>query len=259
MFATNNTERSKVNNLSSALLNRCITINLSPIDKPTNVSKVSENDPPQEVTAYDILCRQLINIQSSEHLVTILIKLHLYVISRINSLGLVSGYKYSFRNLLMSSNIISCIRENGISVVEALTLAVNRYYCGPLLTEKDKKNVLQKYFDLLQKEMDNLPLKHSYCISAIKPVHEESNIVSSFGNLASDVLHYFLNCLGKIEKFNYEVANVEIFLREVFSAIQNIFRSCFVDAKNIFNVDIELTYDNWREFKSNATASMFLH
>ena len=262
LFATNNTDRSKLNNLSSALINRCITINLSHIDRPTNLSKTSENAviTPNEVAAYDILCEQLINIQSSEHLVTILIKLHLQIVylCQVNRLESVSGYKYSFRNLLMASNsIISCIGENGMSLVDALTLSVDRYYCGPLLKAKGRKMVLQIYFDLLQDEMEKLPLKSKYSISDTEDVHENSDITSSFGNLAADVLHYILLCFGKIEAFNYKIANIESLLKNAFSSIQYIFQSFCAEIKHVNNIDIEITFDKWREFQSNSDASIY--
>lgn len=190
LIATYNVDR-KGNSPSSALVNRCIVINLQPLDY---VGKMEEAKDLKVLGAYEILCQKLSFISRHERVVSILLRFHCYALQLLKEkkIKTINGYKFTIKNLLNAADIIRIeSRDNQTHPLRSLTLSINRAYCHSVRQE-DKSMLIEKYKILLQQEEQN-----------VENAETEKNIdtgstnklVMAFGALISSLLNYFYRAL----------------------------------------------------------------
>lgn len=172
-IATNNTER-RGHALSTALLNRCILLNLDRMDLEMDATSFVEDA--KKVPAYDILCHILHPIQNRENLVSILVKFHSMACNMLNlkEITTITNYSFNIRNLITASIIIlyELKTVNG-DPVKSLTVAIQRCYCDSLLKKEYEVALWKCYQKLLRNEKfesSEIHIYHCDSISVCMPM-----------------------------------------------------------------------------------------
>ena len=137
-IATNNTDR-RSNVFSTAILNRCIVINLKRMDikdeKEENDKTTTAFDI-ETTPAYDIMCQFFQHFENKETLSAILVQFHLKILElqKNKTISTVGNYRYNIRNLTNAAKLIlNETKKQNVPTVKALTLSVEQCYCNACL------------------------------------------------------------------------------------------------------------------------------
>ncbi|XP_057291392.1 uncharacterized protein LOC130614024 [Hydractinia symbiolongicarpus] len=263
LFATHNTDNSRKNNISDAFINRCIVINLTVIDLYPQLNEMAVTDDAHEfdmkvenMDAYQILCKQLeMKIQNPDHVAEVLVKLHLEIIQlcQSNQIKVMSGYKYSFRNILLAGNIVlNCLEDDNFTVAEAVTYAILRCYCDPLINPKDSYIILRKYVSFLQKKATTIS---SDIRADTDNISKALGLVDLFGDIVSDIILYAFLCLTKVFQCNHGIKEVEHSLKQYLEELQHLFQAYNSEIKERHDIELKFDYDEWIDCDSHAKAA----
>ncbi|XP_066922534.1 uncharacterized protein [Clytia hemisphaerica] len=239
-ISTLNTER-KGSNLSTAILNRCIIINLKKLDTPLTVpnrTKKSENQAEdlqksiETIPVFDILCQMFQHLGNTESFVSVILKFHnkMIELQKQKEIATINNYNFNVRNVLAAAKVtLSRLKITGSTLLSSLTTAIERCYFNAILKKGNTERALEEYLQILgnpmfPKEESKQTVRPSLC--------DSDEVCIRFGELVVAVLEAIGCFMEKCDLYSKKNSTTQL-LHKVVNGTRTILESLQIPNTNL--------------------------